>query len=129
MDNYVYYNPNPRSRRVGDCAVRALSKALNQDWDKTYLWICIYGFIYKDMPNGNAVWGMYLKNKGFTRHIIPDTCPDCYTLNDFCLEHPNGTYVVALSGHVVAVVDGQIYDTWDSGNEIPIYYWSRKDNE
>lgn len=129
MGSYSYYNPNPHSRRVGDCAVRALSKALNQDWDKTYLWICIYGFIYKDMPNGNATWGIYLKDKGFTRQIIPDTCPDCYTLNEFCCDRPKGTYIVVLSGHVVAVIDGCIYDTWDSGNEIPIYYWSRKENK
>lgn len=27
---------------------------------------------------------------------------------------------------VVAVVDGDYYDAWDSGNEIPLYYW-RKD--
>ena len=79
MDSYSYYNPNPHGKRVGDCAVRALSKALNQDWDKTYLWLCIYGFMMSDMPSANAVWGAYLKSRGFKRNIIPDTCPDCYT--------------------------------------------------
>lgn len=38
-----------------------------------------------------------------------------------------GTYILALSGHVVTVVDGDWYDTWDSGGEIPIYYWVRED--
>ena len=28
-----------------------------------------------------------------------------------------------ISGHVVAVIDGNYYDTWDSGDKIPIYYW------
>ena len=70
---------------------------------------------------------MYLKDKGFTRHIIPDTCPDCYTLEDFCREHPNGTFIVVLSGHVVTVVDGKAYDSWDSSCETVIYYWSRKE--
>lgn len=82
-----------------------------------------------DMPSANAVWGAYLKSKGFERNIVPNTCPDCYSVQEFCKDHPNGTFVVALSGHVVTVKDGKLYDTWDSRDEIPIYYWSRKDNK
>ncbi len=126
MAEYVFFNPNPYGRRVGDCAVRALCKALNQPWEKTYAEMSVYGYSYGDMPNANVVWGQYLKDKGFKKHIIPDTCPDCYSLADFCAEHPDGIFVVALSGHVVTVQNGAYYDTWDSGNEIPIYYW-RKD--
>lgn len=129
MDNFEKFNPNPYGKRVGDCTVRAISKALCQPWTKTYLWLCLYGYMMGDMPSANAVWGAYLKSKGFTRNIVPDTCPDCYTLEQFCADHPFGTYVVALSGHVVSVVDGKVYDTWDSRNEIPIYYWNRKENE
>jgi hypothetical protein len=36
MDNYESFNPNPYGKRVGDCTVRAVSKALNQSWEKTY---------------------------------------------------------------------------------------------
>lgn len=129
MDKFVFFNPNPYGRRVGDCAVRAVCKALNQSWDKTYVEMAVYGFSYGDMSNANSVWGKYLRDKGFTKHIIPDTCPDCYTLDDFCTEHPTGVYVIALSGHVVTVIDGKLYDTWDSGNEIPIYYWQKRKEE
>ena len=117
------FNPNPKGKRVGDCTVRALCKALNQSWEKTYVELCVYGLMHYDMPSANAVWGAYLKSKGFSRYIVPDTCPDCYTLEQFCIEHPQGTYVVGLSGHVVTVQGGKIYDSWDSRNEIPIYYW------
>ena len=48
---------------------------------------------------------------------------------DFCNDHPKGAYILALSSHVVAVVDGCYYDTWDSGQEIPIYYWTKKEDE
>lgn len=50
------------------------------------------------------------------------------TVKDFCKENPIGTYILAISGHVVAVIDGDYFDTWDSGEEIPIYYW-KKENE
>lgn len=30
-----------------------------------------------------------------------------------------------IDGHVVCVQDGFYWDTWDSGQEIPVYYWER----
>jgi hypothetical protein len=79
------------------------------------------------MPSANNVWGAYLKGKGFKRNIIPTECPDCYTVRDFCREHPRGTFILALSTHVVAVINGDYYDTWDSGDETPIYYWFKEE--
>lgn len=120
------YNPNPNGKNVGDCAVRAISKATGQDWGKTYLDLCICGYLDGDMPSGNAVWGRYLRSIGYTCHILPDTCPDCYTVGDFAQEHADGTYIVVLSGHVVCVQDGIIYDSWDSSGEAPLYYWKKR---
>ena len=122
---YVYYNPNPAGRFVGDCTIRAICKLTDQDWDSVYVATSLEGFIKKDMPSGNSTWGAYLKRLGYIRHIIPNTCPDCYSVRDFCLEHSAGRYLLALDQHVVTVVDGDYYDTWDSGNEIPIYYWAK----
>ena len=81
----------------------------------------------KDMPSSNAVWGAYLISKGFHREVIPNTCPDCYTVRDFCVDHPRGAYLLAIGTHVVTVVDGDYYDSWDSGNEIPVYYFTKED--
>ena len=127
MAEYVSYNANPVNRRAGDCTIRAISKALDQGWEQTYLDICLEGVVLCDMPSANHVWGKYLKSKGFERKIVPDSCPDCYTVKDFCDDHPNGTYILALDGHVVTVIDGSYYDSWDSGDETPIYYWERKE--
>lgn len=38
------YNPNPAGRSVGDCAVRAIAKALGVDWEKAYTLIAANGF-------------------------------------------------------------------------------------
>ena len=128
MGEFVSYNPNPAGAKVGDCVVRALSKALGQDWEQTYIDLCVEGCLRCDMPSANAVWGAYLRRKGFEREIIPNTCPDCYTVEDFCADYPQGVDVLALDGHVVSVVDGQYFDTWQSGREVPIYYWHRKED-
>ena len=107
--------------------VRAISTVLDQDWDQTYIDLCLQGYLMSDMPSANEVWGAYLRTKGYKRGIFSDACPECYTVRDFCRENPRGRYILALTGHVVAVIDGKYYDTWDSGDRIPIYYWQRKE--
>jgi len=84
---FVYFSNNPKSKNVGDCVVRALSVALDTDWESVYINLCSIGLLDADMPNSNAVWGKYLKEAGFRKHIIPDSCPDCYTIRDFCKDH------------------------------------------
>ena len=125
--SYTYYNPNPTGRSVGDCAVRALSKALDQTWEETYAGLAREGFIRGDLPNADSVWGPYLKARGFTRHFIPDDGLGAYTVSDFADDNPNGTFILSMPGrHVLAVVDGVLYDSWDSGGEIPVYYWTKE---
>lgn len=124
---YRSYNPNPKNARTGDCAVRALSLALDQDWDSTYTALMLKGYQLKDLPDANAVWGAVLRENGWHRAIVPDTCPDCYTVSDFCQDHPTGTYVLAIRGHALTVRDGNWFDTWDSGQEAPLYYWYKED--
>ena len=70
---YVAYNPNPTRKLVGDCVIRAISRATNKDWEYTYLSIVALGFSMHDMPSSNDVWGSYLLLNGFKRYIIPDT--------------------------------------------------------
>lgn len=120
---YVYFNPNPKNKLVGDCVIRAISKVTGLSWDETYLSVCMCGYDSKDMPSSNDVWGSFLISKGFKRYLLPDTCPYCYTVKDFCDNHPVGVFLLATGSHVVAVEDGDYYDAWDSGNEVPMYYW------
>jgi hypothetical protein len=71
-------------------------------------------------------WGAVLRRAGFYRAVIPNTCPECYTMTDFCRDHPRGAFVVKMPEHVATVIDGKLLDTWDSSREIPIYYWYRR---
>lgn len=124
---FVYFNPNPVGKHVGDCVIRAISRLTNQDWEKTYMEIALHGYMLHDMPSANYVWGAYLFENGFRRYVIPNTCPDCYTVKDFCKDNPYGMYLLATGSHVVAVQDGNYYDAWDSGDEVPIYYWQKEE--
>lgn len=123
---FQFFNPNPAGRNVGDCVIRAVCKATGQTWEKSYTDLCLQGFMMLDMPSSNAVWGAYLRGQGFKRYVIPNACPDCYTIGQFAADHPQGLFVVATGTHVVTVDGGTIFDTWDSSNEVPIYYFTKE---
>lgn len=124
---WIDFNPNPVGRRVEDCSVRAISKALNVSWETAYSLITSNGFSMGDMPHSDSVWGAVLRQNGFYRSSIPNTCPDCYTAKDFCDDHPTGVFVLGFGRHVATVVDGNLYDSWDSSDEVPQYFWYRKE--
>lgn len=126
---FIYTNPNPIANITGDCVIRACSIATNRSWDATYNDIARLGQSMGLMPDKGAVWGAYLRQRGFYREIIPNRCPDCYTVKDFAKDHPRGTYVLAIDGnpgHVVTIIDGDWMDIFDSGEEIPTYYYYKK---
>lgn len=122
---WQYYNPNPAGRMVGDCAVRAISAALDVDWDTAFDLLAHNAREMCDMPSSDAVIGSVLRQHGFVRSAIPSTCPDCYTVGDFAKDFAKGIYVLGTGNHAVAVISGDVWDSWDSRNEIPSFMWRR----
>lgn len=121
---WEYFNPNPvRTDGVGDCAIRAISMALNMSWEEAYAKLAYNGFLMGDLPNSDTTWGSVLRQHGFKREVIPNTCPDCYTVEDFCNDHPEGTFVLKSNNHVATIKDGVLYDSFDSSMSIPFYFW------
>lgn len=113
---------------MGDCAVRAIAIATGSAWVDTYLDLCLFGMIMADMPSANAVSTAYLKKNGFRRRTIPDECPDYYTISDFCKDHTKGTYIIGTGSHLTTVIDGDLWDSWDSSNECPVYYFEKMED-
>lgn len=126
---WVHYNPNPvrSDGGVGDCAVRAISKALDLTWEQAYVRLSLNGYLMGDMPNSDIVWGSVLRAEGFVRETVPNTCPDCYTVAEFCRDNPEGVFVLKSDSHVATVIDGTLYDSWNSEMKIPVYYWTKKE--
>lgn len=138
--SFVFYNPNPDRKIVDDCVIRAFTKVMNVDWETMATKLFMLQLEMHDIQESNVLWGEFLKRNGWKRYIIPNTCPQCYTVSNFCEDFPNGKYLLstgdhygpyrAVSGsHVVAVVDGKYYDAFDSGLEVPIYYWKEEPEE
>lgn len=126
MPLYIHANPNPVGKYVDDCVIRAIAIATNRTWDDVYAHVCLQGYIMKNMPSVNNVWGTYLSSIGFVNEPILVDCIDCYTIKDFCRDNREGICILATGSHVVCVIDGNYYDTWDSGDETPMSVWRKE---
>ena len=123
---WIKCNPNPAKKEVPDCVVRAIAIATWQTWLDVYDAICAEGREEFNMPSVNSVWGKYLFGLGFEPFILPYACPECVTVRAFCRMYPHGVYIIGTGSHAVAVIDGNYYDSWDSGREVPSYFWRVK---
>lgn len=124
--SWIPYNEHPLNYSLDDCVLRAIATALDLSWEESFLMVMIKGYQLKIFPtNMNLVWESALMDRGLTKHYIPNTCPDCITVEKFANDHRTGSYILGTTTHAVAVVDGNYYDTWDSGQEYPVYYFKK----
>ena len=118
MKRYKYYQPNKKDLkdRQGDCVVRALTKVMNKTWLEVFNELIPYAIEIQCMPNSKTCYESYLKDNGFEYHGISNRKGSKRpTVESFTKEHKTGTSFLNVANHVVSVVDGIYYDTWDSG--------------
>ena len=123
---YKYFNNNPLGRRtVGDCSVRAVSKALGISWDDAHDLLADMSKQMGTVMNDNDVISAVLRMNGFYKENIPCTHQDCYTVKEFAEDNPYGVYVVGTGSHVVTIINGTYFDSWPSGDESIICFWTK----
>jgi hypothetical protein len=122
---WIKANPNPKGKIATDCVIRAISICMNRGWYEVFDRLCKVARKDCDMPSNDGVWGHLLYICGMEPFLLPK-CPTCITLREFCAMYPRGHYIVGTGNHAVAVIDGDYYDSWDSGNEILSFFWRVK---
>ena len=120
---WIYANPNPDLKDVPDCVIRAISIALNKPWEETFDELSEVARQDHSVTSDDRVWGHFLFRLGFIPFLLPASCPECVTIRAFAGIFNRGTYIVGTGYHAVAVIDGNYYDTWDSGSEVPTFFW------
>lgn len=121
---YIHFNGNPCGMSIGDCVIRAISIVTGYSRHKVYSGLCLQGFPCTIWGNSNAVWADYLLHLGFKRYSV--NANTRYTVEEFSSNHPKGRYVIGTGSHAVAVVNGDIIDSWDSSQEIVQYYFTKE---
>ena len=116
----IYFNPNPLKKSTGDCIIRAICAVTNMSWKDAFMLLAARALSMCDMPSSNEVWMSVVEDLGFTKY---STC--CQTVQEFCDDHPVGTFILGTGSHVIAIIDGDYYDSWDSGTRMPIVYFKK----
>lgn len=141
---FHYYNANPRDRITGDCTFRAISAAMNKPWEDV-----VMEMAYLSVETGYAIndkkgIDRYLKRNGYTKMPQPRKWDNTkYTGKEFCEVQQDWLFDKRLHGnewkdgvvispriianiggnHIVAIVNGVIYDTWNSSDGCIGNYW------
>ena len=107
---YKFYNANARGKFVNDCTIRAISVAEGKSWDDTY-------FELSEIAQRN---GIILDDVNFIEPLLDSRyeriCYSGRTVGEFAEEHPRGTFLITMNGHITCCIDGTIYDTFDCRN-------------
>lgn len=119
MAKVVYYNRNPDGERENDCVTRAISLASKIP----------YPIIRKKLFHISKLLNCEKLCVCCYRHLLDDYFKyprvECYgeTIEQFANKHPEGTYLVRMQGHITTIINGDIWDIFDCGNEICTDAW------
>ena len=126
---YKFFNPNPIAARTKDCVIRAISAIFGITWDEAFDILAERAKQMGATMDENAVYGSIMRQEGFYKAVLPASCPDCFTAGEFADTHPVGDYILGFDGHVAALIDGVILDSFDCSDEIVYYYWAEQEGD
>lgn len=114
---FEYYNANPHNLLIDDCVLRSISVAEGITWRE-----CQEKLSY--LANEKA---MLLNDVEFVEEYLderyPRECCNNMTVVEFAKECPKGHYVVTMNGHITAIIDNVIVDTFDCSDRIMWCCW------
>ena len=128
--DWVTYNANTRGTRTGDCTARAISLAFNKDYTATRK-------LLNDSAKTHYDWNYNTHDNCIK--VIRELGGGDLTANTekvsvdyFADTHISGTYIVWCSengvsnkgNHLVTIIDGTVYDSWDSRKYFVKGYWT-----
>ena len=115
--NYKYHNTNPHKRHIDDCTIRAIGLVTNKSWNDTYKELSTLANKESLMMDSVEFIEKYLDSKYLRK------CHYSKTVQEFAKEFPKGKYLVTMNGHITAIIDGTIYDTFNPSNRIMRCSW------
>lgn len=117
---YKFYNANAKGRFANDCVVRAVSLAENKTWNDSY----------EELSDIAQSQGILLDDVNFVEPLLDSryerTCYKDTFVGEFVENHPKGTYLITMNGHITCCKEGILYDTFDCRNRLMKCAWEVK---
>lgn len=106
-----------RGREDGDCTVCALATARDLPYSEAWQMLYDVQGETRQCSFRLPTWlGSHPERFGVTEALSfpAQKGKKRMTAETFCRRFPSGRYILRMTRHVAAVVDGRLYDTWDS---------------
>jgi hypothetical protein len=132
-DTFCYYNANPKNKVTTDCVIRALCTGMQKPYNEVVMELAQMQIDTGYDDGDSTLIAKYLAKHGWVKCKQPRKYDGTkYTGKEFCkkLQHssyleeidvfPNAEFdsehIIANIGghHIVAIVEGQVYDIWNS---------------
>lgn len=117
---YRYHNANPYNRHISDCVIRSISVLTDRSWKE----------VYDELTELAGEDGRMFDNVQFVEEYLDEKyereCHYSKTIGEFSEEYPQGRYAVTTQGHITAIIDGEIIDTFDPSDRIMRCAWKIK---
>ena len=114
---FEYYNANPYKRHISDCVIRALSVLTDRTWKD----------VYDELTDLAGDVGMMFDRVEFVEDYLDSRYERekhySKTVGELAKEYPYGRYAVTVDGHITAILDGKIVDTFNPSNRIIRAVW------
>lgn len=120
-------NKNPKKRKAGDCAIRAICNAEDKNWLEVFDALVEIARRECFAPTDMNVINEYLKNYSTVSVMYDDKHGKKRRYKVEELDNlPKGSYIVRVAGHMTCVKNGVIEDTWDCGYKSCYKIWMVK---
>lgn len=126
FERFHEYNPNPKNLVVGDCVIRAITKALDTDWYDIYDQLTKLGREECAPLTHKITFEKFIISKGFIQGVIPrpQKGTKSVTVDSFAKDHQTGTFLLSTAHHLICVKDGMFYDLSPDFGTCKVYkYW------
>lgn len=114
---YRYYNKNSHNNFIDDCVIRAISTLTSRTWKD----------VYTELSFLAGEKGLMFDNVEFVETYLDERyrrqCHYSKTVGEFAREYPNGKYAVTMDGHITAVINDDVIDSFDPSNRVMRCAW------
>lgn len=130
-DTFHYFNANPKHRLTDDCVARAISLATGIDYNTTVRALATTQITTGYNSTSPEGYSRMLQDLGWVKHKQPRKKDGTkYTGKEFCRELSTGRMIANIGGgHVVAIIDRMVWDTWDSTDGCIGNYWTKEEED
>lgn len=116
---FIYYNQNPEGNTVGDCVIRAISLALGIEYYEVIELLYRFSDRHRcDMLSKECYGKMLGDDFRLPKFTVKDK-----TVREVASDFSENILIVRVKNHLTTVIYGDIFDIWDTSDEIVDCFW------